>query len=248
MLEEQDRSVIHESLQERYVTCSAKVCWTHIPFYWITSIAKSYKIGDIIRLCLRLNVTPLNLATVPVHLSVLLQALFVISFFKFLFRTRSISISLCLGFETFYQPEQSVAVGPSSYRNVSSFSCGLSSTANTGIAHGPLLKSHYPRRDRIAGANTALKTKAGPDELCTPGTVAVIFKNDCSVHDFFFRTGEARPCRTRPDPGPLCTEPYFRFLAQSSRWSRSLSDLSFAAQSAAALWNHLEVSLLFASP
>ncbi|GFO18826.1 hypothetical protein PoB_004533100 [Plakobranchus ocellatus] len=47
------------------------------------------------------------------------------------------------------------------------------------------------------GPNTVLKTWARPGELCTPGTVAVIFNYDWSVQDFFSRTAEARPCPTR---------------------------------------------------
>ena len=57
------------------------------------------------------------------------------------------------------------------------------------------------------GANTALNTRVWPGELCTPGTVAVIFKRDWPVQDFFSRTGEVRPCYVRSGPGSLCTQP-----------------------------------------
>ena len=39
------------------------------------------------------------------------------------------------------------------------------------------------------GANTALNTRVWPGELCTPGTVAVIFKRDWPVQDFFLPDG-----------------------------------------------------------
>ncbi|GFO00812.1 hypothetical protein PoB_002731700 [Plakobranchus ocellatus] len=54
------------------------------------------------------------------------------------------------------------------------------------------------------GGSTAVNARADLGEVCTPGTVTVILKSDWSVHYFFSRSGEARPCCTQPGPGPLC--------------------------------------------
>ncbi|GFN88633.1 hypothetical protein PoB_001513900 [Plakobranchus ocellatus] len=68
----------------------------------------------------------------------------------------------------------------------------------------PLTRTTGKNPACTTGANRN-KTRAGLGKLCTPGTVAVNFKSDWSVQAFFSRTGEARPCATRPDPGPLST-------------------------------------------
>ncbi|GFN81943.1 hypothetical protein PoB_000844900 [Plakobranchus ocellatus] len=55
----------------------------------------------------------------------------------------------------------------------------------------PLARTTGKNPACATGANTALKTRAGACQLCTRGTVAVIFKSDWSVQDFF-SPGRAR--------------------------------------------------------